>query len=139
VLKSILLAAVLIAFSAPAFADQDNLDHGITDAVKTYKKGGAKALQTRAELCYSGIPYKHADHEQAANKAEYCFAYEIAATTIIQQTTRKDITQGYFFPSDVLIRGAYNAERAGLITDPSEFGDYMSPRMTYVTTNVPTL
>lgn len=137
--KLFVVAGLLTAFAAPVFADQDNLDRGIADAVATYNKKGLAGLASRGELCYSGINYKRGDREAIGQKTEFCFAYEMAATVISKQVTGAYVTSGYFLPTDVMTRGLLNAVRAGLVTGPDDQSEYMSPRIKYVMANTPTV
>lgn len=137
VVATLAIAALLSAVAEPAFADQENLDRGIADAVSTYNKKGLDGLASRGELCYSSINYKRGNRDTIGQKTEFCFAYEMAATVITKQVTGAYVTSGYFLPTDVMTRGLLKAVQAGLVTGPDDQSEYMSPRIKYVMANTP--
>lgn len=124
-----LLVAALVALATPAFADQDNLDRAVSDALSTYRSGGEHDLATKAELCSTGIDFRGA--VSRASEVEYCMALEAAGVVILQHDGKLAQSQ-YFEPTDVLIRASANLVRARVIRLPEDANPYMQPRMRYV-------
>lgn len=131
--KSIVALAVLTAFSGPALADQANIDRAIKEAVTAYKTGGETALTDRAKFCYDSIDFRTASR---APQVEYCYSFETASLVILKEKNEITATS-YFSPSDLLVRAAYNLERARVVTLPEQFTPYIQKRLDYIMKKVP--
>ncbi|MGF6904652.1 hypothetical protein [Paraburkholderia sp. GAS348] len=134
-LKIFAIGSLLAAVASPALADQKNLDRAVKDAIATYRKGGSDALVSSAKICSSGVDGVNGTLDASpADKAEYCFAFEVASATIINRKPGAvpPTDANYFRSDNVVVRATLNLERARVFNLPEQVNPYMVPRVNYV-------
>ncbi|ABO60614.1 hypothetical protein LA345_39005 (plasmid) [Burkholderia vietnamiensis] len=133
-MKRFVIAALLASLAAPAFADTDDLDRGVRDAVTAFRSGSdADALVTRAQLCYSGVDTHGGRDKSAGDQLDYCFAFEMTSARLLNKAGRvPHDSPKYFSNQEIATRAAYNLERARVLSLPEEFNPYIITRAKYV-------
>jgi len=132
-----LVALAALACAPVAHADQGNLDRAMQQAAGDFKTGGEKAMTTRAKFCYDSVDYGRGNRAQTAGAGvEYCFAYEAAAVSILNERGGYK-NAGYFNGQDVMVRAVRYLEKARVIALPEEFNPYWVPRVDYIKEAIP--
>lgn len=113
------LASCVVSASADSWDSNANIDKATKRAVDVYKEGGIDALAAASKNCYAGLNATRTN-KNAGRDIEYCFALEVAGANI-----DKAGTVPYLNAREVLMRGVYHLEQAGLITLPDQINPYV--------------
>jgi hypothetical protein len=89
-------------------------------------------------MCYSGVDAHGAGDKSASDLLDYCLAFEMASASLVNKgpAARREGTERYFTPQEIVVRLVYNLERTRVISLPEQVNPYIVSRAKYINTKL---